>query len=451
MKKIAKLFITLHVFLFITSCAQIEKADYQTPLYIPRDANTPPLYFSGLKIDIPKAEDIGVVTDQGRFCGFPYQPVDQKFLRGETTKAELQEIFENALEPVGYDIVSAPTSFFFEDEAEDEMLRTEFKIGAKLVEIDMTACAQKGALGFFGYQREGVKGEMFAVYDWSIFDNIRKTTVYKTRTMGYTKRRDIHPEGLSLMIYDSFEMAAYNLASDRSFYDLMVRGVKPAHSFDTNYKDTMARARLYNPNETVKIPYQGLSSKLNLKAAKDNTVMVQSGAGHGSGFFITRQGHILTNAHVVGNAQRVRIVTSGKERTLSAEVLRSDKVRDVALLRLEELPNDFNIKPFSVRKAWPNIGEDIYVIGAPLSKRLQDTVTKGIISAHRKDFKMFGQTLDYLQADVAIQGGNSGGPMIDSRGNLIGMSVAGVGLSNESLNYFIPINSVFTSLNVEKI
>lgn len=438
------------VSLFLISCAQVEKADYQTPLHISRDAHTPPLYFSGLKVDLPKAEDIGVVSHQNRFCGFPYQPVDQSFLRGETTKAELQEIFENALEPIGYDVVSAPTSYFFEEEAENEILRTEFKIGAKLIDIDLSACAQQGALGFFGYQREGVKGELNAVYEWSVFDNIRKTTLYKTTTMGYAKRRDIHPEGLSLMIYDSFEMAAYNLASDQKLHALMVYGQIPEKTFEENIKDIDDRVRVFDPDEEVYVLPQKLSSKLDLQKAINNTVMVQAGAGHASGFFITKQGHILTNAHAVGDAQRVRIVTSDKKHKLSAEILRTDKVRDTALLRLEAIPNDLKIAPFPVHVRWPKIGSDIYVIGAPINQRLQDTVTKGIISAHRKDFKMFGQTLDYLQADVAIQGGNSGGPLIDSQGNLVGMAVAGVGLSNESLNYFIPIENVFMSLNIVK-
>ncbi len=443
-------FSAVTIALFLSGCAGTQRADYEQPIQIPYDAHTPPLFFSGLKIDLPKGEGVGVLSHTNRLCGFPYQPVEQNILRGEASSAELRNVFENALEPLGYDVVSAPESFFFEEEADDELLRTEYKIGAKLVELDMVACAQDSAFGFFGFQRAGVKGELFATYEWSIFDNIRKSTVYKTYSRGYTKRRDIHAEGLSLMINDSFAMAAYNLAADPAFHNLMVRGNLPQALDGWSVKHHENRARIFDMDEEVYIAPQAVSKTLDLEQAKTNTVMVQGGAGHGSGFFISQNGHILTNAHVVGKAQRVRIVTSGKAEKLAAEVLRINKERDVALLRIESVPHHLKINPLPVQDQWPNIGSDVYVIGAPLSTRLQDTVTKGIISAHRKNFKLFGQSIDLLQADVAIQAGNSGGPLIDSRGNIVGLSVAGTGLTNESLNYFIPINDAFTSLNITK-
>lgn len=436
-------YLLLLCLVFLSACAGTQKADYQTPLSIPRDAQTPPLYFSGMKIDLPKGEDVGVLSHSNRLCGIPYQPVGSNILRGQVSKSDLQDVFENALEPLGYDVVSAPESFFFEEEAQDEVLRTEYKIGAKLVDLDVVACGQDAEFGFFGFQRDGVKGEMLATYEWSVFDNIRKTTVYKVRTEGYAKRASVHRNGMSLLLEDTFEMAAHNLGSDQGFYQLMVNGIVPKQE-----EDTVERCCFSDPGEDVFVSLKQ-SPSLDLQRAQKGTVLVEGGMGHGSGFFITQEGHILTNAHVVGKARRVRIVTSGKQEKLAAEVLRVDSVRDVALLRLETLPESLHIPISYFRTDWPEVGEEVYVIGTPLSTKLQDTVTKGIISAHRRDFKIFGASVDILQADVAVQGGNSGGPLLDKQGNIAGIAVAGVGATNQALNYFIPVNSAFQALQIE--
>ena len=441
MNSTAKLFTVICLFV-LTACAQVEKAEYQTPLSVPRDAHVPPLYFSGLKVDLPKGQDVGVITHQSRFCGVPYEPIDSSILRGQTKKDELQQVFEHALEPLGYDVVTSPSEFFFEEEAQNEILRAEFKVGVKLVDIDLVACGQEQSYSFLGFQRKGVKGELTATYEWSVFDNIRKSTVYKTRSTGYAKRQDIHPDGLSLMLYDSFEMAAHNLGSESDFFNLMVRGIIPAQDQKPDIVDS------FRQDEKISIPRQKQSPVLNLERVKDNVVLVEAGAGHGSGFFISADGYLLTNAHVIGKAQRVRIVTSEKEHKLSAHVLRTNQQEDLALLKIEKFPENLNIVPLSINEVWPDIGSEVFVIGAPLSTKLQDTVTKGIISAHRKDFPIFGKKIDLLQADVAVQAGNSGGPMVDNRGNIVGISVASVGLTNESLNYFIPIDRAFASLNI---
>ena len=147
----------------------------------------------------------------------------------------------------------------------------------------------------------------------------------------------------------------------------------------------------------------------------------------------------MTNARVVGDANRVRIVSTGKEEKMIAEILRIERKRDVALLRLEKIPDDLRIKTLPIRSAMPAVGEDVYAIGAPNYKRLQDTVTKGIISAHRIDPR---RKHPIIQADVTIHGGNSGGPLLDKNGNLIGLAVSQFvrgDIALDGLNNFIPL------------
>jgi S1-C subfamily serine protease len=84
----------------------------------------------------------------------------------------------------------------------------------------------------------------------------------------------------------------------------------------------------------------------------------------------------------------------------------------------------------------------VFALGTPLTRALQSTLTRGIVSARRS---LGGKT--YLQADVAISTGNSGGPLLDKMGNVVGISVAGFNVG-ENLNLFIPINEALSALNI---
>ncbi len=168
--------------------------------------------------------------------------------------------------------------------------------------------------------------------------------------------------------------------------------------------------------------------------------------------FITKQGHILTNAHVVGDALRVRVVTADKDEKLIGEVLRIDKARDVALIRLEEEPGDMEIVVLPIRTEWPTVGEDIYAIGTPKDfNHLQDTVTKGIISAHRMEMKFLGTRQNFIQGDVSVHSGSSGGPLLDAYGNIVAISVGAYTAGNNhgiGLNYFIPIAEALNKMDI---
>ena len=181
------------------------------------------------------------------------------------------------------------------------------------------------------------------------------------------------------------------------------------------------------------------------------TVLVESGAGgHGSGFFIADD-LIMTNAHVVGFADTLRVTLSGKTDYDLARLVRTDRPRDIAILKLVEKPNPklYRVAPISTQKT--DIGESVFVVGAPQYKKLQDTVTSGIISGLRYDKK---RRQTYIQSDALIHGGNSGGPMFNDNGAVIGISVLGFinrdGHDLAGLNWFIPIGDALDKLNVQQ-
>ena len=135
--------------------------------------------------------------------------------------------------------------------------------------------------------------------------------------------------------------------------------------------------------------------------------------GVGSGFVLTADGFILTNAHVVEGADEV-LVTLTDKREFKAKIIGADKLSDVAVVKIEAtgLPA---VKVGDVNRV--KVGEWVLAIGSPFG--LESTVTAGIVSARQRDT---GESVPYIQTDVAINPGNSGGPLINMRGEVIGIN-----------------------------
>ncbi|MBD2565008.1 MULTISPECIES: HhoA/HhoB/HtrA family serine endopeptidase [Nostoc] len=160
--------------------------------------------------------------------------------------------------------------------------------------------------------------------------------------------------------------------------------------------------------------------------------------GTGSGFIISADGRILTNAHVVDGADTVT-VTLKDGRTLQGKVLGKDELTDVAVIKVQAqnlpsvaLGNSDQLQP----------GEWAIAIGNPLG--LDNTVTTGIISATGRSSNQIGapdRRVEYIQTDAAINPGNSGGPLLNSRGEVIAMNTAII-QGAQGLGFAIPINTV---------
>jgi serine protease Do len=135
--------------------------------------------------------------------------------------------------------------------------------------------------------------------------------------------------------------------------------------------------------------------------------------GVGSGFILTSEGYVMTNAHVVDGADEV-LVTLPDKREFKARIVGADKRTDVAVVKIEAtgLPA---VKVGDVSRL--KVGEWVMAIGSPFG--LENTVTAGIVSAKQRDT---GDYLPFIQTDVAINPGNSGGPLINMRGEVIGIN-----------------------------
>jgi serine protease Do len=158
--------------------------------------------------------------------------------------------------------------------------------------------------------------------------------------------------------------------------------------------------------------------------------------GQGSGFIISSDGLILTNAHVVQGAREV-IVKMSDRREFRAKVLGADSVTDVAVLRIEAtgLPT---VRLGDPRKL--EVGDPVLAIGAPYG--LEQSVTKGIVSAKGRSLPGDSAIVPFIQTDAAVNPGNSGGPLFDGSGAVVGINSQIYSESGgfQGLSFAIPIN-----------
>ena len=162
--------------------------------------------------------------------------------------------------------------------------------------------------------------------------------------------------------------------------------------------------------------------------------------GQGSGFIIDRQGIILTNAHVVIGADRVR-VSLRDGRTFEGEVRGIDRLSDLAVVKIEG--KNLPIAPLG-NSSDLEVGDWAIAVGNPLG--LDNTVTLGIISTLNRSSAQVGirdLRLDFIQTDAAINPGNSGGPLLNEKGEVIGINTA-IQAGAEGIGFAIPIDKAKT-------
>lgn len=171
--------------------------------------------------------------------------------------------------------------------------------------------------------------------------------------------------------------------------------------------------------------------------------IVTPGEGSGSGAVIDHQGHILTNYHVVEDSTKIEVtLADGKQR--EARLIGFDQEHDIAILRIVDPPAE--LYPIQLGSSDNlRVGQKVYALGNPFG--LERTITTGIISALNRTLpsRIQGRELkSIIQTDAALNPGNSGGPLLDTSGRLIGMNVAIATKSgqNAGLGFAIPINRI---------
>lgn len=140
--------------------------------------------------------------------------------------------------------------------------------------------------------------------------------------------------------------------------------------------------------------------------------------GQGSGSIVSREGHVVTNFHVIEGASEVRVTLNTNEE-LPARVLDGSRELDIALLKIDSERTDFPALTFGNSNN-VKTGQIVFAVGNPFG--LSGTITQGIISA--RDRRFSDSRLNYLQTDTVINKGSSGGPLVNVRGEIVGVNVA---------------------------
>ena len=171
--------------------------------------------------------------------------------------------------------------------------------------------------------------------------------------------------------------------------------------------------------------------------ANPAVVTIRNNNGHGSGFIISSDGYVVTNAHVVkGQPAVVTLIMADGKTEIPADLVGFGKDGlDLALLKINRRGQKFPTVALS--KTTSRVGDNTYAIGTPLHEAFKNTFTTGIVSAIREDGK-------YIQHNAAINKGNSGGPLLNDKSEVIGVNTLGFGrdTGNVGINYAIGVDLV---------
>jgi S1-C subfamily serine protease len=168
----------------------------------------------------------------------------------------------------------------------------------------------------------------------------------------------------------------------------------------------------------------------------------QQSTATGSGFVIDDEGRILTNAHVVDGAERIDVLIGDAEEPVEAELVGADASSDVALLDVEADADSLTALPMGEPKS-VQVGDPVVAIGNPFG--LDRTVTSGIVSALQREIQAPNgfSISNVIQTDAAVNPGNSGGPLLDGQGRVIGINsqIATSGGGSEGVGFAVPIDT----------
>jgi putative serine protease PepD len=180
-------------------------------------------------------------------------------------------------------------------------------------------------------------------------------------------------------------------------------------------------------------------------AASPSVVSVRTGSGSGTGFLVDSDGTIVTNAHVVGDSSQVQVRFDDRGELVGAQVLSVDTSTDLAALKVDSVPG--GVQPLKLANSdQVQVGDTAIAIGYPLG--LDRTATAGIVSGLERQISApNGFSIDkVIQTDAAVNPGNSGGPLLNARGEVIGVNsqiaTAGGGEGNVGIAFAIPVNTV---------
>jgi S1-C subfamily serine protease len=340
---------------------------------------------------------------RGRACDRDPQPLSWETALGASA-AGFPAVFAAALNPSA----ARPT------------LRVEASIG----ELSGRLCALSG---------KRATGALAMSVTWRIVDPAKDAPLAIVETHATGDAGEIAADNLAPLLDAAFRANVEALAADPAFRKALKPPPRP-----------LAKAQppaIEVPLAQMRLGLVAARAPMPLGRAAEGVVSILAGKTLGSGVLITGDGYLLTNDHVTGRAKTVTVRWPDGTQT-PGEVVRADRRRDVALVKTAPP----NVRPLAIRSRPVALAETVYAIGTPRETDFAGTLTRGVVSTVQRVID--GQA--FIQSDVAVTHGNSGGPLLDEKGAIVGLSVLiyEPGGVSQNINFFVPIEEALKALAI---
>ena len=299
--------------------------------------------------------------------------------------------------------------------------QVDYQVGGLIHDADIKICGQ-GVIG--------IKNNATISVQWQIYSASEQKVVATIETSGQSQFRSYQIDA-DEALRQAFAENVKQLSASTELHSVISRPVATGSMIAGGPQD-----RISSPTSAATPRAAG--------EATGSVVVVELPDGHGSGVLVSNEGYVLTNAHVVGGNPTVTIRWSDGFET-KGQVIRVQRKRDVALIKTDP----HGRSPLSVRTTPVQAGDTVFAIGAPLDKELQGTVTRGVVSANR-----IMNGFAFIQSDVVVNHGNSGGALIDDKGYLVGLTDMGLQPTGDTpigINFFVPIKDALDFLSLDLV
>ena len=364
------------------------------------------------------------------------KPLQWNMGGGEVDVTRLVQPVRDELRHEGVTVAADP------DDPFGSRITSDLMLGATIVGLNAKLCGTSDVAG---------RVEMRVV--WQVYSTSQQKVVAAVRTTVLQGTRD-KPIPMIRLLAAAMYVSARQLLLNGSFETTLVTNgsagaataghVLPLPPVSSPHVLTPTSERYgpgaangdFLPHAQNWLTLDGLgSSPMKVSDAVQSVVTILRPGSVGSGFLVSRDGYIISAAHVIGPQSFVKVRwADGFETT--GQVLRRDDRRDVALIKADA----HQAAPLALMTRTPAIGEQVYAIGAPIA--LQGTVTRGIVSANRSLSEF-----SFIQSDAAVNPGNSGGPLLDENGEVIGIADLS-NRTNPGINFFVPIGDALLFLGI---
>ena len=333
---------------------------------------------------------------------------------------EFESQFYEVLTAMGYKSEYTESVKLFSEEQQRRPRLPRYAIGVQITDyyLTMREIASKG------YYSSNTSGKINVEYTWSVLDKSNGEIVYKKVNHGIYKFSQSSFEEVNYNLM-TFKMALIDLLGNKDFYNLVTNS---ENADMTGITEENASDQKVNELEKVKLE-EFLTSSEMIQKASEACVTILTDGGHGSGVVISKKGQVLTAYHVVEGVNQIDVKFSSGL-TLKAKLIDYNEFNDIALLDITG--EGFKALPISPKGQKVGLGEELFTIGTPADIDLGQSISKGILSGKRKI-----ENRIYLQTDISVSPGNSGGPLLNMKGEvvgivqkkMIGIGIEGIGLS----------------------